>query len=83
MTEFKASIPNDFRTHWLLAAAESESVSVGQASDWYDGEDLRALSKRISGQVVTLVQDGTDVFEKEDNNFVMLPGTYERLEPNP
>jgi hypothetical protein len=82
--KFKAKIVEDFKGSWLKAQAEDENITIEQCIEYYDGVDLDNLSKRISGQVATLVRCkynyGTvDYFELLDNNHVIHPILFRKI----
>ena len=82
--EFKAKIVDDFAIKWLEAAADNERITVDSAKEFYDGPSFQALAARISGAVVTILENtyqhgSTDYFEKIDDNFVIDPELFQEI----
>jgi len=84
LREFKAQIVDDFKSEWLALVALDESFPIESAIDAYGGEDLDALSKRISGEIVTITENTypagkNDFFESIDNSFVIYPQLFTEI----
>lgn len=82
--EFKAKIVDDFRNKWLETAVIFENSHIDKVVSVYDGPDLAALSKRISGKIVTLIeneypQGDNDFFEKQDNNHMIHESLFTEI----
>ena len=82
--EFQAQIVDEFKDKWLKIVAAIEHASVEQVAEWYGGEELDKLHKRISGKVATLTENAypagdNDFFEKADNNFVISRALFTEI----
>lgn len=74
--EFRAKVTEDFKNKWLRVVALNEDITIEKAEEYYGGKNLDQLDDRISGKIVTILENRyaigeTDFFEKEDNNFVI------------
>lgn len=83
--EFRAKVVDDFKQKWLETSALIEGTDIETEEAYYGGSDLDSLSERISGQIVTIVENEyevgkNDFFEKEDNNFVIFPSLFEEVD---
>jgi hypothetical protein len=83
-TEIKVKFVEDFRNQWLKSAAELENITVELAKSYYDGDQLKKLSNRISGKEGIVTENkyfctkgsDRDYFEKTDNNFVIFSNLF-------
>lgn len=83
--EFRAQVVDDFAEKWFEETAIDESISVRDAKEYYGDEEFYRFAKRISGKVVTIVENEyfvgrTDYFESIDDNFVMHEDLFEEIQ---
>lgn len=82
--EIKVKFVEDFRNQWLKSAAELENITIELAKSYYDGDQLKKLSNRISGKKGIVIENkyfctkgsDRDYFEKIDNNFVIFSNLF-------
>ncbi len=83
-----AKIVDDFYHRWMTSTCKDENITLDEAKHYYESEDLKNLSDRISGDEVILVEttyfldDGeksVDYFERFDNNYVIHKDLFREI----